>query len=652
MGHFFISLLGVLACGATGSVSCGRVHTASDELVVLVEASIEGLDPRYAVSGYGVKISRLVASPLVSVDTEDLSVKMELAQRVDNPDPLTYVVTLRRNARFSDGTPVTARDVKATIESMLDDRSTSPYRFVWKRIAKMEILGLRRLRIRLEYPHSPFLTDLDMGILPARLVRHVGPIRDMDLVGAGPFRVVARSSHTIVLAPNLYSFVGVPKIRRVVIRTVQDDNSRLIMLAGGSADLSQNTVPAMLVPAIAGRRGLRVERCRSVTHTYLGLNLHNRYLKDVRVRRAIALAIDRKSLVTSKLHEMATLSWSILPAFHWACNRRLHSIAYDPRRAEQLLDEAGFAHSASGGPRFSLVYKTSNNPFRVSVARAIAGMLAKVGIAVEVRPYEWGVFYSDVKKGNFDIFSMQMTELTVPDYHYHFFHSASHVGASLAKVTKREVDWLGSQLALCLGGGRKKRKEAGQNKSAIWNADPSRLALSLLGCVPPGTRPRRFVPDGRLDAPHWQPYFEQPPKSMTRVAWGGMKRPGVCELGRSWLPTAIRHFVFLVAWRLPELWLQSLSGGARAVAGANRFGYSNPEVDWLLDAARFVSDRTLQKAFYGRVQAILLKDLPIVPLWHEDNIVIRRCNVHGYELLPNARLSGLARVWKSDRHCR
>ena len=598
VGRFFISMLGIFACGAAGQVACGRVHSARDELVVLVEASVEGLDPRYAVSGYGVKISRLVASPLVSVDTEDLTVKMELAQRVDNPDPLTYIVTLRPNARFSDGSNVTSRDVKATIESMLVDRSTSPYRFVWKRISKMEVLGPRRLRIRLEYPHSPFLTDLDMGILPARLAEHADPIRDTALVGAGPFRVVARSSHKIVLGPNAYYFGGAPKMRRVVIRTIQDDNSRLIMLAGGSADLSQNTVPAMLVPAIAGRRGLRVERCRSVTHTYLGLNLNNRYLRDVRVRRAIALAIDRKSLVKSKLHGMATLSSGILPAFHWACNRGLHPIPYDPKRAEQLLDEAGFLRPAPGGPRFSLIYKTSNNPFRVSVARAIAGMLARVGVTVEVRPYEWGVFYSDVKKGNFDVFSMQMTELTVPDYHYHFFHSASHVGANLAVVTTREVGWLGRQLAVCLGGDH---------------------------------RPAGAVPV---------------------VVWGQEKRRTVCVLRTAWLSTAIRHLVFLAAWRMPELWLQYTTGGGRAVAGANRFGYSNPEVDWLLDAARFVADRTLQKAFYGRVQTILLRDLPIVPLWHEDNIVIRRCNVHGYELLPNARLSGLARVWKTDRHCR
>ena len=83
------------------------------------------------------------------------------------------------------------------------------------------------------------------------------------------------------------------------------------------------------------------------------------------------------------------------------------------------------------------------------------------------------------------------------------------------------------------------------------------------------------------------------------------------------------------------------------MAGANRFHYANTEVDWLLDAARYTSDRRLQRALYGRVQLLIARDLPIVFLWHEDNVVVSRACVQGFRVLPNARLSSLPQVTKS-----
>ncbi len=559
---------------------CGADRPGRNELVVVVEASIEGLDPRFAVSGYGVKLSRMVAAPLVSVDSPDLSVKGELAEKVDQVDDRTYVIRIRKNARFWDGRPVTAGDVAATIRSMKSPDSPSPYHSVWTRVASMDILDARTLRIRLIEPHSPFLTDLDIGILPSDQAHHLRALQDRELVGAGPFHVVARSRSKVVLAANPYYYGGRVRIKRLVVRTVQDDDARLLMLAGGSADFTQNTVPPMLLGAVERRRNLVIRRGRSVTHTYVGFNLRHRILRLKAVRLAMALALDRRALIEAKLGGRAELATSILPDFSWAHPKTIPLLPYDPRRAEQLLDEAGLPRRGERGMRFSLVYKTSNNPFRVALARAMAAMWRKVGLDVEVRPYEWGVFYSDVKKGNFDIFSMQMTELTVPDYHYHFFHSASRVGCDLAAVLWAEVTWLSNALERCA------------------SSDSM---------------------DGRRG----------------------------CPLRREWMPLARRHLALLLDRLAQATYHESLGLMDRSTVGANRFGYSNPEVDWLLDAARFTSDRRLLRSLYGRVQEILARDLPIIFLWHEDNVAVMRCNVHGYEPLPNARWTPLVNVWKT-----
>ncbi len=557
---------------------CRGDRPGRNEVVVLVEASIEGLDPRFAVSGYGVKLSRLVAAPLVSVDTQDLSVKGELAERVEQTDAKTYVIHLRKEARFWDGRQVTARDVAATIESMKRVDSPSPYHAVWTRVAAIEVLDDESLRIRLSQPHSPFLTDLDVGILPADQVRNPRAIQDTKLMGAGPFHVVHRTRTTVVLETNPHYYGGRVRIRRLIVRSVQDDDARLLMLAGGSADFTQNTVPAMLLGAVAKRRDLVLRTGRSVTHTYVGFNLRHPELGHRKVRLAMALALDRKALVQAKLGGRARLATSILPEFAWAHPKNLVQVPYDPKRAERLLDEAGYGRAEAGGMRFSLVYKTSNNPFRVALARAMAAMWHKVGIDVEVRPYEWGVFYSDIKKSNFDLFSMQMTELTVPDYHYHFFHSASTVGRDLGAVCWREVEWLSEQMALC------------------------------------------------------------------RVP-----QTAGCRLSPELLVVAKRHLPVMLDRLARFTYDLSIGRKDRSTVGANRFGYSNPEVDWLLDAARFFSDRQTLKVLYGRVQAILAVDLPIIFLWHEDNVAVMRRTLCGYRPLPNARWTPLAHVWKASR---
>jgi peptide/nickel transport system substrate-binding protein len=540
--------------------------------VVLVEAAVEGLDPRYAVSGYGVKISRLVAAPLVSLDSRDLRPKMELALRVDHPDPLTYVVTLKPSARFSDGTQVTARDVKATIESITDPRGHSPYQWVWSRVQRMEILGPNRIRFRLKRPHSPFLTDLDVGILPARLVSgHARRLSDKRLVGAGPFRIVRRDTYRIVLEPNPHYFGKKARLDRIVIKTVEDENARLIMLAGGSADFTQNTVAPLLIPAVHRKKDLRVVTGPSVTHTYVGLNLSHPALSNRSVRRALALAIDRKTLVRTKLKGRAALASGILPSFHWAHNPRTGLVPYDPKRARHLLDRAGYPRRRGGRPRFRLTYKTSSNRFRVAIAQVMANMLSKVGVKVEVRPYEWGVFFADIKKLNFEMFSMQMTELAAPDYHYHFFHSSSIPGADLVEAAMQQAAWLVRKLT---SGGT-------------------------------GSFPDAFkLMEDRL--------------------------------------------ADLFGLRLPELLiLRTLGAPLKAVGGGNRFQYRNPEVDFLLDSARATGDLKVQRELYGRVQELLARDLPFIPLWHEDNVAVTRCEVKGYHILPNAGFGGLVHAHKA-----
>src|SRR5262249_15754024 len=147
-----------------------------------------------------------------------------------------------------------------------------------------------------------------------------------------------------------------------------------------------NAMRLDLVGRLADKPRLRVETAPSAILTYLMMNNDDPLLADVRVRRAIALAIDREKIVAGKLAGPARIATGLIPPGHWAYTGDVPIYPHDPARARALLDEAG-RRPGPEGVRFHLVYKTSSDLMRIAVARLIAQDLADVGIAVEVRAF-------------------------------------------------------------------------------------------------------------------------------------------------------------------------------------------------------------------------------------------------------------------------
>ena len=491
--------------------ACHSGRPSQDELVVLLESPPLNADPRLAVAAYDFKLSRLIYAPLVSVDDATVEPKMELAEEVVPLSNLKWRISLR-DAKFSDGRSVTADDIVYSLDSSRQMSGRLRQRFSDDGLIKVEVMDARHLELTLSHPHAPFITDLDIGI-----IARPRSSDDKQAIGAGPFVIPqggGREGETWHLDANPYFYGGVPKSKHLTIKTIRDDNSRLLALVGGSADLTQNTISPLLIDAVAEQPRLRVETDRSSVYTYLGLNCEDPILKDVRVRRAIALAIDRKQIISTKLHGRAVLATGMLPTFHWAYEPTVDNYDFDPARARQLLDEAGYPVRADG-TRFTLVYKTSSNRFRVALASVIEHMLEAVGIGVDLRVNEFATFFADVKKGNFQMFTMQIPEIAEPDLYSHFF-------GSKRIPTREDLD-----------------------------------------------------------------------------------------------------------------------------AGGNRARYRNPELDKLFDQGRAEMDREKRKVIYSEVQKILAREVPVVSLWHEDNIAAMRREVQGYQILPTAQLTTLARTYKS-----
>ncbi|MBX3161834.1 MAG: ABC transporter substrate-binding protein [Deltaproteobacteria bacterium] len=497
------------------AVSCtARTRrTPDDTLVVLIEQQMTSADPRYALSGYDAKLNKLVNSGLTVVDSATLRPELALAESMVRVDDLTWDVTVRADAKFSDGTRVTAADVAGTYADLLREDSDSLFhKGMAERFHRVEARDERTARFHLKSPLATFVTDIDYSIVSYGK----GVPEHGKTIGAGPYVIREITSQHVVLDVNPHYVLGQkPRVPVVEIKFVRDVAARLLMLAGGSADLVQNALRYDLIEEVRGRDRVKIDAAPSVFLTYLLMNNTDPALRDLRVRQAIALALDRPAIIAAKFGGFAVPATGLLPPTHWAYNPDVPRWDRDLERARRLLDEAGFPDPDGAGPepRLRLVYKTSSDHFRVSVARVIAAQLAEVGIEVEVRAFEFATFFADVKKGTYQLASMQTAEITEPDFYFTYFHS-------------------------------------------------------------------------------------------------------------SWIPSA----------KNPD--------------GYNRWRYINPDVDRLTEQGRREVDPAKRKTIYAEAQRLVARDLPIVPLWHEDNVVLSNVDVEGYTITPNARLIGLRDAWK------
>jgi peptide/nickel transport system substrate-binding protein len=402
------------------ALGCGEPAASRPGLVVALSSAPQSLDPRFGTDANSARVADLLHAGLTRADATARRVP-DLAASWETPDPTTMVFHLRDGFRFSDGTPVTAADVVATYRAVLDPAVGSPKRAAVAMLASVDSPAPRTVVFRARAPFAPLLDATGIGILPAAHARDRGEVT----IGAGPYRLErAVRGEELVLTPNPGHPDGRARIDPLVVRTVPDEVVRVLELGRGGIDLLEDTPEPELVDWLRRVPRLEVRRGPGTSFDYLALNLRDPRLADRRVRRAIAFAIGRAALVEYVLGGAARLATGMLAPEHWAY-APAHVPRYDPARARRLLDRAGYPDPDGAGPRprFRLVYKTSNQPGRRRLAEAIQADLAAVGIGVDVRTYEWGTLYADIRRGNFQLCALAWVGVGDPDLYYLTLHS-------------------------------------------------------------------------------------------------------------------------------------------------------------------------------------------------------------------------------------
>lgn len=422
MGGKFIRSILVLFC--LGGIGCSQRDVLREgELVIGIEGNPTDLDPRTATDAYSARINSLMYNGLVRLDPSAM-IEPDLAREIQIPEPTTYLFHLREGVRFHDGKPLTARDVRSTYLSILDPGLGSPRASTLKVIEEITVEGEYTIRFSLREPYAAFLNSLTTGIVPEGTEKNPR----MPPPGTGPFLLeeFQRGDRMVLLANPDY-FEGPPRVQRVVFRVIPSDSTRVMELERGGVHLLYNAIPPDILPVLSSRDDIVIIRNPGTSYSYLGFNLRDPVLADQRVREAIARAINRDSVIQDLLRGYARAARGLLAPGNWAYAGDVPQFGYDPERSRRLLDEAGFPDPDGEGPenRFILQYKTSQDKLRIRIAEVIRRDLEAVGIGVDLRIFEWGTFFSDIHKGNFQLYSLTWVGITDPDIFYYIFHSKS-----------------------------------------------------------------------------------------------------------------------------------------------------------------------------------------------------------------------------------
>jgi peptide/nickel transport system substrate-binding protein len=396
-------------------IGCRRRSSA---FVIALGDNIRTIDPigSPSVDAASERVRVLMFNSLVKKN-EKFDYVGELASDVKRSDDgTTFTFTLHDGVKFQDGRPLSSADAKYTLDLVFSSTFAKSASFFegsgaekHSYIKSVEAPDAKTLVVTLTKPWTGLLSNLvAVSIIPKD---SYATQKDHPL-GTGPFRFVHydSSQQVLDLEANPDYWEGAPHIPVIRARVISDTNALQAELRSGRVDIAP--LPTSLSPDAIKLLGqdpnLQVLQFTGSNLNLLTFNTSQPPLNDVRVRQAIAYAIDREGLIRDLLLGQGKIAHSILPEESWAYNPG-QKYSFDPAMAKKLLDEGGFKDPDGDGPqmRFAkpIVFKVSGSSVAgKNYAGVIQNYLKNVGIPVSIETAELNTLFDELRRGNFQIF--------------------------------------------------------------------------------------------------------------------------------------------------------------------------------------------------------------------------------------------------------
>ena len=427
---------------ATGNTPAAEASKEGGTLIVARKADANNLDPHFISNIPSANyIYGKVYESLVSRD-KNAEYKATLATEWKQVDDLKWEFKLREGVTFHDGAPFNAEAVKKTFERVLDPKVASPRASNFSMIKEVKVVDDKTVQFILEYPFAPLLSILassEGSILSPKAIAEHADTLSKHPVGTGPFKFESWTpGQDMTLAKNDSYWGEKPKVDKVVYKVVPEDTTRIAMVEAGEAHIGDQ-LPVTEVERAQATPSMNMVRAEGLGVEYIGFNVQKKPFDDVRVRQAVAHAIEKEAIVKGVYNNVGTEAVSSLSPKVIGFNANLKDYSYDVNEAKALLAAAGY----SNGFKTSIV--TDDRKERMNVAEVIQSQLKGIGIDVEIKVMEYGAYLDFTDKGEHAMFIGGWGNATGDgDYNqYNVFHSSSKGSAgNLAFYNNPEVDKL------------------------------------------------------------------------------------------------------------------------------------------------------------------------------------------------------------------
>ncbi len=468
----------ILLSATLGLNACREIPDPQT-VVIDIESSPANLDVRIGSDAQSEHIGALLFDSLVRKD-ESYNLQPALATSWEWRNPLTLVLHIRDGVHFHDGKLLDANDVAWSIDSMTSGVITTSKSGNYAEVLRTEVPDPRTCIVHLKHPDASLLFNMS-DELSAVVERGAGKQMGEHPIGTGSFRFVRETQDKEVLLernPNYWG--GAPVISRVRFAIVPDAITRALELQHGSADAASNALTGDTVATLARDAHLAVDSQPGSIVNYITFNVTDPQLRDVRVRQAIAYALDRPAIIKALLHGQAHVVDTLLPLGHWAAPSAADTITrytHDISHAKALLEGAGY-HAGKDGVRIHLTLKSSTDDTMRLFAAIVQQQVREAGIDLQLRQNEFGTFYSDVTKGAFQMYVLRWVGSNEdPDIFRYAYSSAMMPpkGSNRGHYSNPDVDTLIRQGASETE--QAKRREIYLRLQAMLAADEPTLVL-------------------------------------------------------------------------------------------------------------------------------------------------------------------------------
>jgi peptide/nickel transport system substrate-binding protein len=441
----------------------------------------QSLDPTKYSAWASTNVAELIYTALLRWD-KDMKIEPDLATSWETPSPTTYVFKLRQGVKFHNGRVMTADDVKFTFDRIKDPATASPHQGIYEPLEKVEVVDPSTVRFTLKRPFAPFLRYLANIPHGAIVPKEAVDTLEKKPVGTGPFIFEEHVlDQNVRLKKNAdYYEQGLPNLDGVVFKLLGDDTSISSALRSGSVDITWLKDPKVAQNVSKTTKGINSAPGVSSRYIPIMFKLTEKPFDDVRVRRAMSLALNRQQLVDTVLGGFGSVGTFLPPsqlAGYKGDGNDLPHYKQNVAEAKKLLAEAGHPNGLTV-PEFKIV---SANALDVQVAQLMKEQWAAAGINVTLNPMEVGAILKDWNSGTYSIAMVGTTWAADADAEFNRFNSKSPFGKAMG-INDPKVDEL-------IEAGR---VESDQAKRISIYQQAQQLVLDQVYVIVPYTYPLRW----------------------------------------------------------------------------------------------------------------------------------------------------------------